>query len=269
MAHTTVATPASTLLVVRDVDTGPLEVLMVERHAGMGFAGGAMVFPGGKVDPADHDPAWQALCDGAVGLDADDTAARIAAIRETFEEAGLLLARPASARGAGAPMLDGVRALALSGSRGDVDAEPRRFIDLVVAEGLTLALDALVPFARWVPPEGLHKRFDTWFFIAVAPPGQTAVQDGNEATTAVWTTAAAALAAREAGTAKIIFPTARNLELLGVTPTVAGALRAAAARPRDIVQPAIVSEDGAMWLSIPDHLGYPVLREAMDSAMRN
>jgi 8-oxo-dGTP pyrophosphatase MutT (NUDIX family) len=265
----TIATPASTLLLVRDAAAGPLEVLMVERHAKMGFAGGALVFPGGKVDPADRDPAWGDLCDGADGLEPDDLAARIAAIRETFEEAGVLVARARATRGRGGPMMDAARAGALAELRFAVDAKPALFVEMIAREGLVLALDALVPYARWVPPEGLHKRFDTWFFIAAAPPGQAARQDGAEATTTVWTTAAAALAARDGGRAKIIFPTARNLELLGVTDRVDAALAAAAARPRDIVQPAIVSEDGALWLTIPGHLGHPILRERMDSAMKD
>lgn len=261
--------PAATVLLLRDAlpaageARSGLEVLMVTRHEAIGFAGGAAVFPGGRIDPADSDPAWLDLADGLDGLDPLERSARVACVREAFEEAGMLVAR-----GAGGTTVSPEVCTALSPVRAAVEADAAAFLALARGEGLRLACDTLVRFARWIPPEGLHKRFDTWFFATATPPGQVPLEDGHEATALGWVRPQDALDDLAAGRRKIIFPTARNLELLGLSPTVAAALTDARARPQDIVQPQIVQRDTGAYLTIPSHLGYPVTEERVESAMR-
>lgn len=248
--------PAATILIVRDGDGG-LEVLMVERHANIGFAGGALVWPGGRIDTADHDAGWLDIATGLTDLDGEERAARIGAVREAFEETGLLLALSE-----GVPV--GTMAQTLTKHRQDVDRDGTLFQPLMREHGLTLNTDALMPFARWIPPPALHKRFDTRFYLARLPEGQKPVQDGTEAVDIIWIKPQDALDQLAAGKRKIIFPTARNLELLALSPNVAAAFADCAKRPTGIVIPVI--EGG--YLRIRDDLGYPVTFEKLDYALR-
>jgi 8-oxo-dGTP pyrophosphatase MutT (NUDIX family) len=262
-----VPVPAATVLLVRD--NPGLEVLMVERHADIGFAGGASVFPGGRIDPADHDPAWLDMARGLEELDPLERAARVACVREAFEEAGMLIARTASSEPGTGLWASASDCEALAPRRGAVEKDAALFLPLVREAGLRLACDSLQWFARWIPPEGLHKRFDTWFFLAPAPPAQVPLEDGREATALAWIQPQSALDDLTAGRRKIIFPTARNLELLGTSATAQAAFQSASARPREIVQPQMVSRPDGNFLTIPGHLGYPVTEERLDTAMRN
>lgn len=252
--------PAATVLLLRDAPR--FEVLMIERHAAIGFAGGALVFPGGRIDPADSNSAW---AEHASGLDPAHGAAQVAAAREAFEEVGVLLAREKG----GDDLIGGARAAALSGYRKAVEQNDALFLDLIRDEGLTLACDRLRLFARWVAPPGFHKRFDTWFFAAERPAGQEALEDGDEATEALWIAPAEAMTARASGARKIIFPTARNLELLAQSRSVAEAFAFARERPIRPVQPEILKRDGVSYLTIPAGLGYPVTEESLETAMRS
>jgi 8-oxo-dGTP pyrophosphatase MutT (NUDIX family) len=248
---------AATILIVRDGDCG-LEVLMVERHANIGFAGGALVWPGGKIDPADFDAGWADVAAGLDGIDdLDERAARIGAMREAFEECGILFATHE-----GAPV--GSHAQAFTDQRQDVDRNATLFQPLMRQNSLTLCPQDLKPFARWIPPPALHKRFDTRFYLAALPKGQRAIQDGTEAVKILWISPRDALDQLAAGKVKIIFPTARNLELLALSGSVAEAFAHCIARPQGIVQPVI--RDGA--LHIRTDLGYPVTEEKLDSALR-
>jgi len=228
---------AATVLLVRDGASG-LEVFMVERHHQIDFATGALVFPGGKVDDADLDPRLRARCAGAAGLDDAALALRVAAIRETFEECGVLLAHGLTR----APAAD------------------RDFTGLVLREGLALACDRLVPFAHWITPAVVPKRFDTHFFLAVAPADQLALHDGRESVDSLWIAPAAALAEAEAGRRTIIFPTLMNLARLAQARSVADAFARAAAQPVVTVQPALaVGRSGKRELRILAEAGYPPL----------
>lgn len=253
--------PAATVILLRDRPA--FQALMIARTERASFAGGALVFPGGRVDPGDGDPQW---ADHAAGLSADPILARaqVAAIREAFEEAGVLLAR-----GPGGAMLNADEVRALSPWRANVERDDTLFLTLARRHGLTLAADQLTLFAHWIAPPGLHRRFDTLFFAAAFPEGQDVLEDGDEATEALWISPAAALEARAAGTRKIIFPTARNLELLGVSRSVAGVIDFARRRPIRPVIPDTVTRDGALYLRLPDDLGYPVTEEAFETASRN
>jgi len=255
--------PAATILLLRDAPA--FEVLMVERHADISFAGGALVFPGGRIGDGDHDPAWSDHCGGLDAAPTEQRGPRIAAIREAFEETGILLACEAGEAG----FIGGARQHALGEWRAIVENDDRKFLDLIRRENLTLMCDALHLFARWVPPPAArHRRYDTWFFAARTPAGQEACEDGNEATEAIWISPADALSERDSGKRKMIFPTSRNVELLGVSDCADGVLEFAAQRKIAPVQPEIIERGGARFLAIPDDLGYPITQEPLESALR-
>lgn len=254
--------PAATILLLRD--TPAFEVLMIERHENISFAGGALVFPGGKIDEADHHPAWAAHCDGMSDIEPAQQAPRIASIREAFEETGILLARDRNGA-----MLDDDRAHSLGGWRGMAEQDSAKFLKLVQREDLRLACDLLVLFARWRPPKAAqHRRYDTWFFAARAPEGQQAHEDGNEATEVLWTTPGAAMEARERGARKIIFPTARNVELLGLSKCAREVFDFAARRAITPISPEIKERGGKHYVTIPDHHDYPLTEESLEKAFR-
>ena len=259
MTDTETAIPAATIILLRDEPT--LEALMVQRHADIGFAGGALVFPGGRIDPGDGVAAWRDYADG-LPEDPQMAAAMVAAIREAFEEAGILIARNGEA------VIDDARIAALQSWRSRIEADDSLFLTFIREQKLRLACDALTYFAHWIAPPGLHKRFDTRFFAAIAPSDQAAREDGNEATEAIWISPSDALKARDAGERKLIFPTARNVELLGVSKTAAGVIRFAGERKIEQVQPWIAERGDERFLTIPDDLGYPVTEEPLTSAMR-
>jgi len=235
---------------------------MICRHESSSFAGGALVFPGGRVDKGDYDLAWVNLADG-LSSEPRMAASQIAAIREAFEETGVLIARDA----AGA-MIAGARAIALSDRRAGVQRDDAAFLDLMRREELRLACDQLLLFSHWIAPPGLHKRFDTLFFAARFPKGQSVLEDGDEATEALWISPTAALSARASGARKIIFPTARNLDLLAASSSTEQAFAFAKSRPIRAVMPEIATRDGKAFLTIPDGLGYPVTEEPIETATR-
>lgn len=249
--------PAATVLLLRE--TTALEVLMVERHENIGFAGGAMVFPGGRVDPGDRDLRWRQFATGYSDKVLDH---QVAAIREAFEEAGILLARDQDAARDGA-LLGGARAIALGKWRAEIEKDDALFLEMIASERLTLACDALHLFAHWVPPGRVHKRFDTLFFAARCPFDQSPQEDGNEATEVVWVTPRGVLADRDAGLRKLIFPTVANLHLLAESETVDGVFDAAHGREIVPVSPAIVERNGEKHLTIPQDCGYPVTEEPL------
>lgn len=252
--------PAATVILLRDQPE--FQALMIARTERASFAGGALVFPGGRVDPGDGDAQW---AEHATGLSADAilAAAQVAAIREAFEEAGVLLAR-----GPGGALLNADEVRALSPWRANVERDDSLFLTLARRHGLSLAADQLTLFAHWIAPPGLHRRFDTLFFAAAFPDGQEVLEDGDEATEAIWISPQAAIEARAAGTRKIIFPTARNLELLGVSKSTQDVLDFARRRPIRPVIPDTVTRDGALYLKLPDDLGYPLTEEAFETATR-
>ena len=263
------ATPrlSATVLLLRDGADG-LEVLMVARHHEIDFASGAYVFPGGKTTASDTAPHWSRFADCPAGLQTAERTVRIAAIREAFEESGLLLARSEDLRGLGMPLVDADRALALDPHRAAVDRGETDFADILSAAGLVLAIDALVPFARWITPRMMPKRFDTYFFCAAAPKGQLAACDGRETTDAVWLRPQEALDAADRGERTIIFPTKMNLRRLAESETVAAALKQAEARPLVAVEPEVRSGTDGPQLVLPEAAGYGPVVEPIDAIMR-
>ncbi len=243
------AIPAATLIVMLEGDGGEPELLMVERTARMAFAGGAMVFPGGRIDDEDRRLA--------AGLPEPDAAARIAAIRETLEETGVpigfdpppspeLAARLQDALHAGSP-----------------------FDRLLADHRLSLLLDCLTPFARWKPAFHQARIFDTLFFLAEAQAGKwQPVPQAGECENVEWLSAREVLDRVSRGEASAIFPTVRNLERLARFDSIAAARADAAAHPVETITPWIADHDGEPHLFIPEGLGYPVTREPLASVRR-
>lgn len=245
---------AATVVIVRDRADGPPELLMMERASTMAFAASALVFPGGAVDPSDHALAARI----AHGLDADEAAARIAAIRETIEESGL-----------GVGLAGDVDATTLAAIREGLNAGTP-LGDLIAAHGVALALDGLTLFARWHPaaPDNARRVYDTRFYLACADAGQVASVDATENVRLFWSSAAATLALCDAGAGRIIFPTRRNLERLAQFDSYADLVAHAAAHPVETVRPWQEERDGAAHLCIPTHLGYPVTSELLEHVRR-
>lgn len=228
---------------------------MVVRHHQIDFASGALVFPGGRIDPGDHEIAANpVLFPPQPGLTPAEAALRIGALRETFEECGILFAR---ARGEGA-LVSAVRLREIENTwRVAMTRGEKNLSDILIAEDLVLAPDALVPFAHWITPVGMSKRFDTFFFLGVAPPDQVAVHDGGEAVDSIWIAPQKAIAESGAGTYKLVFPTQKNLEKLGRNATSAAALAAARAAKIVTVLPVLEkSEAGVRFLRLPAAADY-------------
>lgn len=246
---------AATVLLVRDAPK--FEVLMVKRHHQIDFASGALVFPGGKIEGADADPAWAEHATGHAEGPAELTALKIAAVREAFEESALLLARRVDGGAGPAEGQGAARAAAAAGAR---------FIDVVRDLKVRLDLDALTVFARWITPAMMPRRFDTWFFIAAAPEDQLAACDGYETVDAEWIAPSEALSLAAAGARKIIFPTRMNLQLLAKSRSAEEAVAAARGRPLRTVEPAVVEVDGEKMLTLPEDAGYGRVAEPLSAA---
>jgi len=250
--------PAATILLLRDQPA--FEVLMVKRHHQIDFASGALVFPGGKTHDGDRDPAWRGR---VIGWDASaphKRALRIAAIREAYEEAGVLLARHAD----GEAFRGEARA---AEARDEIATDRRAFISLVEELDLRLDLEALTVFARWITPVIVPKRFDTWFYVAAAPPDQLAICDGWETVDAEWIEPDEALRLTDAGERKVMFPTRMNLKLLAEAADAADAVRRARARTLVTVEPKVVEGPRGRSLALPPDAGYGEVVEPLSSVM--
>lgn len=249
------ARPAASVIVARHNPEGAPYFLMQERAGAMPFAGGAMVFPGGAVDPADVEHA--SVFTPVDNL--DDLAARIAVVRESIEECGLVL-------GLGGEALIAGQALALRQAL----KSGVTLADAVEALGLTLNFDRLIPFTRWRPPaNAVNRRYDTRFFLAVVDDvPEDMSPDGGETVRLVWHTAQELLDEADAGRAKIIFPTRRNLERLAQCESIAALVAHAHAHRADLIEPWVEVRGGIEHLCIPEGLGYPVTSEPLSNAQR-
>lgn len=246
------AIPAATLVIMRPSDRGPDEILMVKRASNMAFAAGAVVFPGGRIDPDDYLVARQ---HGFVADEADG-AARVAALRETLEETGLAVGWP---------------------GLGDADAaEVRRALlaetllsDILETRGERLVLESLVPFARWCPNFKEARTFDTRFYAVTAPlhSHELTVEEA-EHSHIFWASAQGTLAMADRGEVSVIFPTRRNLERLAQEPDFSGFSAHASRFPVELITPWIEEREGQSHLCIPGHLGYPVTSESFERVRR-
>ncbi|MCO5311551.1 MAG: NUDIX domain-containing protein [Microthrixaceae bacterium] len=248
---------AATVMLVRDGRHG-VEVFMLRRNLNSDFVGGAYVFPGGAVDPGDSDRAIEALSVGLsdaqaselLGVGRGGLAYWVAAIRESFEEAGLLLAVDEDDRmvGFANPEVAG----RFHRHRIDVDTAVRALRDVVREERLRLATDRMHYFSRWITPLGSPRRYDTRFFVAHAPEGQVPSHDDRETIANLWIRPTEALERNEAGDFTLIFPTVRTLEVLARFDSA----EAVVAHARSIAEfpailPRIVEDSGGLRIVLP------------------
>ncbi|MDK2759768.1 MAG: NUDIX domain-containing protein [Sphingopyxis sp.] len=247
------AIPAATLVIMRPAETGgPDEILMVKRASTMAFGAGAVVFPGGRVDPDDYLVARLY----APELDEADGAARVAALRETLEETGLAVGWPSLAE----DQVPDVRGALLAGTL---------LSDILAERGDRIALEALVPFARWCPNFKEARTFDTRFYAIVAPPhGHELTVEEAEHSHIFWSSASGMIAMADRGEVSVMFPTRRNLERLAQADDFAGFTGHCAQFPIELVTPWIEDRDGQSHLCIPENLGYPVTSEAFNRVRR-
>jgi 8-oxo-dGTP pyrophosphatase MutT (NUDIX family) len=209
-------------MLVRNGERG-LEVFMLRRSLTSVFVGGAYVFPGGAVDDADRQVDLEAVCAGRtdeaasalLGIDRGGLAYWVAAVRECFEEAGVLLAHTAGGDGSPVSLANESVADRFQTYRAAIYAGELRLVDLCRAEGLRLAADQIHYFSHWITPTGAPRRYDTRFFVAAAPPEQTPLHDNQETIAHLWVRPADALARYEAGEFDLIVPTIKNLEAIG------------------------------------------------------
>ena len=243
---------SATVLLARDGADG-IELFMVVRHHQIDFASGALVFPGGSLDPGDRDPRLRNLSDGVEDLDDDALAVRVAAAREAFEECGVLYARAADS----GAIVDGQRAAALGDRyRSELEASAVGLADIAEAEGLRLCLDQLHPFAHWITPVHMPKRFDTHFFLARAPADHDLLHDGSEAVDSIWIKPDQALREADAGQRTLVFATRLNIERAGHSRSVDQAIARAAGDPIVTVLPDVEKTENGRILRIPIEAGY-------------
>jgi 8-oxo-dGTP pyrophosphatase MutT (NUDIX family) len=253
---------ASTVIVLRDTDEGP-ETFLLCRHHQSGFMGGAHVFPGGKVDSSDKEQSWRAR----VGRTTEEITAQlgesdadvglgllVAAVRETFEEAGVLLAKTAADVD-----LSAIRQRIHGGSS---FAKLARDIDMQIDSS------ALTPYARWVTPEMESRRFDTRFYIAVLPEGQTGSHDGTETTSATWLRPADAIESMFAGRIKLAPPTVRTLQWLGQFEDTGSVIADALSRKPPLVRPLLVTGNNGWFLALPGDPEHPEDEPVLPGATR-
>jgi len=256
----TVARPAATVMIVRQHE-GEMEVFMVVRHHKIEFMGGALVFPGGKVDAQDGDAELIAHATGVDDMDDQQRITRIAAIREAFEECGVLLARHVgNTHLVSGQDLENLR----QKYRNGIHAEEISMLDMVRNENLELACDKLVHFAHWIPPAHVPKRFDTMFFLAEAPAEPGADHDGHESVDSVWIKPSQALADGDAGQRLVVFPTRMNLTKLARSNSVGDALEAATEHNVVTVQPRVIDKPDGKYLCIPEEADYGLVEIRMD-----
>lgn len=253
--------PAATVVLVRDVADG-VEVFMLQRDPALTFGGGAHVFPGGSVDRADRSGRLQRLVDdrddaGAsrrLGLESGGLAYWIAAIRECFEEAAVLLARDAAGvlLGGGTEH-DGE----LEAARQRLIAGEDEFAAFCEDRGLTLAASELCYLSHWITPEAVPKRFDTRFFIAGAPPGQEARACQQETVAHTWIRPEEAIVRSDGGEIELMFPTRKTLESLSGYSSAAALLGEVRARAHvPAIQPRVVKGSGGIRVLLPGEPGY-------------
>jgi 8-oxo-dGTP pyrophosphatase MutT (NUDIX family) len=258
----TVPRDAATLMLVRDGDDG-LEVFMVRRSLSASFVGGAFVFPGGTLDPADGAPEVGELSDGRddveasamLGLESGGLAFWVAAVRECFEEAGLLLARGADGRAI--DFHDPAVKARFAGHRRACTTDRLSIAELCRLEDLRLNLGELHYFAHWITPTAAPRRFDTRFFVAAAPADQEPLHNPGELIDQVWIRPLNALEGHRRGVFDLILPTIRNLEAITRFDRADDLLAAAAASPSvPTVVPRLVQDDDGLRILLPGDPGY-------------
>jgi 8-oxo-dGTP pyrophosphatase MutT (NUDIX family) len=270
-ASAVIAVPAATIMLLRTGTPAP-EVLLLQRHAKSEFLPDLYVFPGGRVDPGDHE-----LADRVAGVSAEEAAQRIetddpaealgffvAAIRETFEEAGVLLARKRGQQ----ELISGALAAELSRHRLELQSGELTLREIIEAEDLELAADGLAVHGRWITPEMVPRRFDTLFFTAVAPADHLATHDGVESTDHVWISPESALEQARGEERQMILPTLANLQTIAAFDDVGAVLEYSRSRKIVRVVPRLVGKGRDRQLVIPEDAGYSMTSELLLSSWR-
>lgn len=264
---------AATVLILRDGAEG-LEVFMLRRNLNSDFVGGAYVFPGGAVDPADRHVDLEPVCEGRtdadasrrLGIDSGGLAFWVAAVRESFEEAGVLLAYDMD----GFVDLDAHHGLERwAHHRQQVDSGQLTMVDLCRLEGLRLAVDGMHYFGHWITPEGAPRRYDTRFFLAAAPPNQTPLHDDHEVIANEWLRPADGIARVEAGELTMMPPTIASLKAIARFDRAADAL-AAATEIVDVptILPRVIATDGGVRIVLPGDPAYDDPDGVPDESLR-
>lgn len=254
---------AATVMLVRDGADG-LEVFMLRRNLNSDFVGGAYVFPGGAVDEADRHEDLERVARGRtdaaashlLGIERGGLAYWVAAVRECFEEAGVLLA--CDPAGTVLSLADEATAQRFSEHRDAVNDGTRRFIEVLDAEELDILAGEIHYFSHWITPVGPPRRYDTRFFVAAAPPEQVPLHDDAETIANLWVRPQDALERHRAGELEMIFPTIKNLEAIARF-DAAEELLAHAASVQSVppIQPRIVQEEGGgMRILMPGDPGF-------------
>ena len=251
--------PAATITIVRDLAAG-FEVLMMQRNLNSGFMAGAYVFPGGAVDDEDRDSALYALCAGLddaeasrrLGVERDGLAYWVGAIRECFEEAGLLLCYDRT--GQLLALEDPAVAARFAAHRDGLNAGELGFFEFCRMEDLRLATDRLTYFSHWITPVGAPRRYDTRFFAAAAPNGQEPLHDAQEMVDTVWVRPHEALQRERDGTLSLRTPTIATLRQLGASSDSTSLLHALAAQKHIKAILPVIGNDGGRIL--PGEAGY-------------
>ncbi len=265
MTETIVPRDAATVMIVRDLPVAGgsrLEVLMLRRNSRSGWVAGVHLFPGGAVDAEDGSPQIARYCNGpedaeagrALGVGSGGRRFFVAAVRESFEEAGILLA---SAGGLPLSFADDEVAHRFTEHRRRLNAGETGIADICAAEGLRLELGSLVYFSHWITPEGSPRRYDTRFFVGVLPEGQEALHDDTEVVASTWIEPAAAIERHLAGEIDLWLPTMKNLEGLGRFATSAELMSSvAAATMVPVILPRFSMEGEVARLLLPGDDGY-------------
>jgi 8-oxo-dGTP pyrophosphatase MutT (NUDIX family) len=257
-------------MLLRDGTDG-LEVFMMQRTLTAAFARGQYVFPGGKVDDADHASVFEPICDGLddarasarLGIERGGLAWLVAALREVFEEAGVLLARRLEDDEV-VSLDDPTVAERYNVARHAIHDGDLSLADFCADEGLLLLVDRIHLVDHWVTPVGERRRFDTRFFVAAAPAAQQPLHDDKETIASRWVLPAEALEMWRAGELQMFPPTVASLQFLGRHPTVEDALAAAAASgiPSVVLPRLVVDESGRLvGIKRPGDAGYDDLAE--------
>jgi 8-oxo-dGTP pyrophosphatase MutT (NUDIX family) len=256
---------AATIMLVRDVSaqTGgtDMQVLMLRRNAQSVWVAGAHLFPGGAVDPDDGSEETARHCAGRddaeasriLGIKKGGRSFFVAAVRECFEEAGILLALTG---GEALSFADAEVAGRFVEHRRRLNAGEVRLADICAAENLSLDLDRVAYFSHWITPEGAPRRYDTRFFVGVVPEGQEALHDDSEVVASTWIEPAAALDRHRAGELDLMFPTMKNLEAIGRFRRAADLMTAAAAAEVPAILPRITVEGDGVRIVLPGDDGY-------------
>ncbi len=249
--------PAAAIVLLRDRPQGGIETFMVRRHVRSEFVPDVYVFPGGSVKPGDLEAEKApGLCVPPTGDHLGETTLgaglRAAAIRELFEEAGVLLAE----RDGYILAVASDHAARFAQHRSQLQQNETTLAAVAQAEGLALATDRLTYFAHWITPNPLPKRFDTFFFIAAAPAEQQAAHDQLETTAGTWIAPAEALAQSEQGNFPLVFATVHQLEALNAFSSIAAAEALLPQQAIPIILPRATMRDGQVIIRLPGEPGY-------------